>query len=91
MTATDRVLVSITLCHAFGIGSAVSSAWLAGAKKSCFSEIPKMKDATEKKLEVLKVQMLTCSHLRTGWFDYTLIILLMAEILHHLGCIKPHK
>lgn len=31
MTATDRVLVSITLCHAFGIGSAVSSAWLAGA------------------------------------------------------------
>jgi len=37
MTATDRVLVSITLCHAFGIGSAVSSAWLAGAKKSFFS------------------------------------------------------
>lgn len=31
ITAADRVLVSITLCHAFGIGSAVSSAWLAGA------------------------------------------------------------
>lgn len=31
MTNADRVLVSITLCHAFGIGSAVSSAWLAGA------------------------------------------------------------
>eukprot|EP00435_Cladocopium_sp_Y103_P055273 s765_g18.t1 len=30
MTNADRVLVSITLCHAFGIGSAVSSAWLAG-------------------------------------------------------------
>ena len=33
MTATDMVLVSITLCHAFGIGSAVSSAWLAGTFK----------------------------------------------------------
>lgn len=31
MTAADRVLVSITLCHAFGIGSAVGSAFLAGA------------------------------------------------------------
>ncbi|CAE8681145.1 unnamed protein product [Polarella glacialis] len=31
MTAEDRVLVGITLCHAFGIGSAVGGAWLAGA------------------------------------------------------------
>lgn len=31
MSAADRVLVSITLCHAFGIGSAVGSALLAGA------------------------------------------------------------
>eukprot|EP00440_Ansanella_granifera_P011059 gb/GFBE01011993.1/.p1 GENE.gb/GFBE01011993.1/~~gb/GFBE01011993.1/.p1 ORF type:complete len:345 (+),score=68.27 gb/GFBE01011993.1/:1-1035(+) len=31
ITADDRVLVSITLCHAFGIGSAVGGAWLAGA------------------------------------------------------------
>mmetsp|Transcript_26509 Transcript_26509/g.53776 ORF Transcript_26509/g.53776 Transcript_26509/m.53776 type:complete len:142 (+) Transcript_26509:278-703(+) len=31
ITPDDRVLVSITLCHAFGIGSAVGSALLAGA------------------------------------------------------------
>merc|ERR1719253_2271720 len=31
LTADDRLLVSITLCHAFGIGSAVSSALQAGA------------------------------------------------------------
>ncbi|CAE7811960.1 cry [Symbiodinium sp. CCMP2456] len=31
ITDVDRVLVSITLCHAFGIGSAVASAWLSGA------------------------------------------------------------
>lgn len=31
ITAADRVLVSITLCHAFGIGSAVGGALTAGA------------------------------------------------------------
>merc|ERR1712050_529596 len=31
ITAADRVLVSITLCHAFGIASAVGSALNAGA------------------------------------------------------------
>lgn len=31
ITSSDRVLVSITLCHAFGIGSAVGGAWMAGA------------------------------------------------------------
>eukprot|EP00933_Yihiella_yeosuensis_P061988 TRINITY_DN64887_c0_g1_i1.p1 TRINITY_DN64887_c0_g1~~TRINITY_DN64887_c0_g1_i1.p1 ORF type:complete len:348 (-),score=76.35 TRINITY_DN64887_c0_g1_i1:47-1090(-) len=31
ITPEDRVLVSITLCHAFGIGSAVGGAWLGGA------------------------------------------------------------
>jgi len=31
VTSDDRVLVSITLCHAFGIASAVGSAFLAGA------------------------------------------------------------
>ncbi|CAE8706527.1 unnamed protein product [Polarella glacialis] len=31
VTAEDRVLVSISLCHAFGIGSAVGGAWLGGA------------------------------------------------------------
>lgn len=31
ITEKDRVLVSITLCHAFGIGSAVGGAWLGGA------------------------------------------------------------
>ena len=29
LTAEDRLLVSITLCHAFGIGSAVGSAFQA--------------------------------------------------------------
>eukprot|EP00928_Gymnodinium_smaydae_P041429 TRINITY_DN28039_c0_g1_i1.p1 TRINITY_DN28039_c0_g1~~TRINITY_DN28039_c0_g1_i1.p1 ORF type:complete len:354 (+),score=53.54 TRINITY_DN28039_c0_g1_i1:36-1064(+) len=31
ITSQDRVLVSITLCHAFGIGSAVGCAFLSGA------------------------------------------------------------
>ena len=31
MKAADRVLVSITLCHAFGIGSGVGSAFSSGA------------------------------------------------------------
>eukprot|EP00931_Biecheleriopsis_adriatica_P082061 TRINITY_DN55448_c0_g1_i1.p1 TRINITY_DN55448_c0_g1~~TRINITY_DN55448_c0_g1_i1.p1 ORF type:complete len:337 (-),score=57.22 TRINITY_DN55448_c0_g1_i1:142-1152(-) len=31
LTAADRVLVSITLCHAFGIGSAVGAAFTAGS------------------------------------------------------------